>query len=207
MKYDVDLSRLSVARYLTILKGQTLLPGRRMLLNNLDGNFEAIQRMGILNVAQLKSALSSPKKIDAFSQSSGVPKAYLVMLKRQIGGLSQKRVLLRDFPGIDTSLIQRLLQSGIKNSKDYFKSGPDASDELYCLCNLVRINGVGALAARVLFDAGYASVADIAQADAASALARMNDANDANGVYKVKLGIKDSRFCIDAAQLLLQLDG
>lgn len=76
----------------------------------------------------------------------------------------QKPVLIESFPDINASLILTLKDSKIKTSKDYFENGPSKSDELLCLCDLVRINGVGVCAAKAFYDAGYRSVTDVAYA-------------------------------------------
>jgi hypothetical protein len=125
-------------------------------------------------------------------------------LKREIGSLEQKPVLIASFPDMDASLISRLNDAGIKTSKDYFESGPDESDELFCLCDLVRINGVGAVAAKVFYEAGYKSIMDIAHADAAVMLERVSNINKAKQYYKANLGIKDMQFCIDFAIFLIR---
>lgn len=71
-----------------------------------------------------------------------------------------------------------------------------------CLCDLVRINGVGAVAAKAFYEASYRSVWDVAGADAADMLKRVTDVNDEKSYYKAKLGVKDMQFCIDYALLL-----
>lgn len=205
MAYDVDLSRLSVSDYLSMLKEQTLLPGRRKLLDNMDGNFKMIRNMGIEDMAQLHAALSTKKKIDAFAKSSGIDGAYLVLLRRQIQSLIPKRVPLGDFPDVANEQIQALKEAGIKTSRDYYNERLNAADDLYRMCGLVRLNGVGALAARILLSAGYVRIEDVANADAKALLNDMQEVIVANGYDGVKLGEKDAKFCIDAAKRLTRL--
>ena len=90
----------------------------------------------------------------------------------------------------------------MKTSKDYFDRLQDSSDELFCLCDLVRINGVGPVAAKAFFEAGYRSVADVAGANAPVMLEKVSAVNDIRQYYKAKLGEKDMQFCIDFALLL-----
>lgn len=92
---------------------------------------------------------------------------------------------------------------GIHNSKEYWESGLPV-DELLCLCDLVRINGVGPVAAKAFYEAGYSSVADVARANAEDMLARVSEVNEAKRYYNAKLGVKDMRFCIDFASLLMR---
>ena len=74
--------------------------------------------------------------------------------------------------------------------------------ELFCLCDLVRINGVGAIAAKSFFDAGYTSVTSIAETTAEDMLERVSAVNEVKQYYKTKLGLKDMQFCIDFAKIL-----
>lgn len=203
MGYHLDLRRLSVEAYGELLKGQNLLPGRRILLQNIDERFRVIENCGIKNILELKGALSTPVKIMPFAQKSGLPEEYLIILKREIGSLTPKPVPIADFPGLDAGRVQALRDAGIKTSRDYFESDPlQSDDEIFSLCDLVRINGVGAVAARAFFEAGYRSVSDVAGADAAQMLLKVSEVNQKRKYYKVRLGIKDMRFCIDFASLL-----
>ena len=76
------------------------------------------------------------------------------------------------------------------------------SDELFCLCDLVRINGVGPVAARAFYEAGYHSASEVAAAYAEDMLEKVSAVNETHHYYKAKLGIKDMQFCIDFALLL-----
>jgi len=202
MKYNLDLERLFVQEYKTLLKQQNLLPGRRILLLEIDENFTVFESMEINTVAQLKKSLSTPAKIADIIAVSGITEEYLVILKREIGSLVQKPVPLSGFPDIDPSLVAKLGGAGLKTSKEYWESKQDFSDELFCLCDLVRINGVGPIAARAFYEAGYQSVYDVAVADVAAMLEKVSVVNEAQHYYKAKLGLKDMQFCIDFALLL-----
>lgn len=202
MKYNLDLELLSVQEYKDLLKQQNLLPGRRILWQDIDKNFAVFESRGIKNVAELKRNLSTPAKIVDLGLASGIPEEYLVILKREIGSLEQKPVPLSSFPGIDSSLATKLSGAGLKTSKEYWESKQDLTDELFCLCDLVRINGVGYIAARAIYEAGYRSVSNVAAADAAVMLEKVTVVNEAKCYYKAKLGQKDMQFCIDFALLL-----
>lgn len=205
MKYNLDLASLSVHQYKEILKKQNLLPSRRILLHQIDENFQLLENMDISTISQLGKSLSSPQKISSFAATSGIPEAYLVILRREIHSLEQKPVPLSSFPGIAPSVLEKLHDEGIDNSKDYFESNRVEGDELSGLSDLVRINGVGPVAAKAFYEAGYKSVSDVAHSEAASLLGRVSDVNEARHYYKANLGIKDMQFCIDFARLLLDL--
>lgn len=203
MGYSLDLSALSLSAYLHLLKGQTLLPGRRMLHEQIEERFSLLASFGLENAMQLKAALSTPQKMNALATSTGIPEEYLTLLRRELGSLEQKPVTLSDFPAFDPALIRSLAESGIRNSKEFWEQRGDPQSELFSLCDLVRINGVGAVAARAFYEAGFGSVSAVAEAQSSDMLARVSAVNAQKGYYKASLGEKDMQFCIDFAKLLL----
>ncbi len=217
MGYSVDLNRIPVLRYMEMLKMQNLLPGRKILLENIDENFCRITDFGIHNLAELKTYISSPQRLIAFSAKTGIPENYLTILKREMGSLEQKPVPISDFPGISADIISALLNKGIKTSKDIFSINPNnfsalsnkmgielsTLQKLSGLCNLVRINGIGAMAARTIYESGYKDIVEIAQAKSAELLEKMNAVNKDKQYYKASLGEKDMQFIIDAANMIL----
>ncbi len=222
MGYSPDLSKISIDAYKEILKNQYILPSRKILHQDMDSSFDAIHSCQIKNLSELKNALSTIQKLTAFSEKSGLSKDYLTILKREIGSIEPKTTLLKDFPEVDVETINSLTDAGIKSSRDYydfyssFKDineitqkilvSTDKAQELISLCNLVRINGVGAVAAKSFFDAGYKSVNDVANTTAEEMLERVSKVNDIKQYYKVKLGTKDMQFCIDFAKIIAKLE-
>lgn len=202
MKYCLDTSVLSLELYRDLLKKQNLLPGRRILLQDIDSNFQKLIDSGILNVSVLKKALSSPNKLKALALNNDLSEEYLTILKREIGSLEQKPVALNSFPNMDDSLISSLISKGIKSSRDYWESNLPKDNELFGLCDLVRINGVGPTAAKTFYEAGYKSVEDVTNANAEDMLKRVTGINEVKQYYQAKLGIKDIQFCIDFAKIL-----
>jgi len=204
MKYNLDLDRITLEDYKKILKKQNLLPGRVCLLENIDQHFALLEEENLFTLSQLKQALSSAQKIAALASASGIPEKYLIILNRESGSLAQKSISLDSFPGIDEDLTARLAQKGLKNTKEYFESDPAEKDELFCLSDLVRINGVGPVAAKTFYEAGYRSVENVARADAAEMLEKTNEVNRMRQYYKANLGVKDMQYCIDFAKILVR---
>ncbi len=204
MQYNLDSAKLTIEAYRELLKNQNLLPGRRLLWHNIDQNFDAIKKAGIDNIAQLKKQLASPKKLASFALATGIGADYLTLLKRETGSLEQKPVPLSSFPNADGAQIDELAGKGIRTSKDYFENCADCGGELFCLCDLVRINGVGAIAAKAFYEAGYHDASQVAQADAAIMLECITRVNEAKHYYKASLGARDMQFCIDFAALLIK---
>ncbi len=214
MGYNPDLKRISVADYRELLRNQNLLPGRRILQEDLDARFDAILKAGAGNLHELKAALATPEKLAAFAAKTQMTTDYLTILKREMGSFEQKPVPLGEFPETEKTLLDGLAKEGIRTSKDLFehcKSGAgetipaDAAERLTALCDLVRINGVGALAAVTFYEAGYRSVRDVANADAGEMLRKVCAVNEEKQYYKAKLGTKDMQFCIDYARTLMKL--
>ncbi len=121
MKYTLDLERMSIQEYKTLLKQQNLLPGRRILWQDIDKKFSVFESREIRTVAQLKKSLSTAAKIADIEATSDISEEYLVILKREIGSLEQKPVPLSGFPDIDPSLVAKLGCAGLKTSKDYWE--------------------------------------------------------------------------------------
>ena len=204
MRYCLNLSRIGLLEYRDLLKAQNLLPGRRMLLDDIDRNFASLLAQGIETLEHLRQRLDTPPKLAALSAASGISEGYLKLLKRESGSFEQAPVPLASFPGLDAALLASLRQVGIINSRDYFERGADQTGELYHLCDLVRINGVGALAAKAFYDAGFTTVHDVANAEAADMLRRVTRVNAEQQYYKANLGEKDMQFCIDFARLFMR---
>jgi len=76
--------------------------------------------------------------------------------------------------------------------------------DLYC--DLVRINGVGAVAAKSFLDAGYKSISDIANTNSDEMLVGVSAVNDIKHYYKAKLDTKDMQFCIDFARIIMNIE-
>jgi replicative superfamily II helicase len=221
MEYSVDISKISVNQYMGMLKNQNLLPSRKILLENLEDNFSRISAMKIDNLAELKKNISSAQKLSAFSEKTGISENYLTILKREMGSLEQKPVPIAEFPCISENTVSALLNKKIKTSKDVYNLAITSDNisavssemnidvgelqELNALCNLVRINGVGAVAAKTIYESGYKSVDDIANAKAAKLLKDMNTVNADKQYYKANLGEKDMQFIINAANLIIEM--
>ena len=203
MGYTLPLEQISLNDYRQLLRQQNLLPGRRILQEQLDERFALLASSGLTNLAQLSAVLATPVKLASLVAKTGIPEEYLTILRRELGSLAQKPVPLSDFPGCNEVQIRELANAGIRNSRDYWERCRKPGEPLSALCDLVRINGVGAVAARAFYEAGFGYVAAVAQANAADMLSRVNTVNAEKGYYKAKLGEKDMQFCIDYAKLLL----
>ena len=78
--------------------------------------------------------------------------------------------------------------------------------ELFSLCDLSRITGVGGIFARVLYEAGIRSPEEYSLNDAASTLKRCREVIDKYGYAAGKLGEKDVQYGINYARLVVVND-
>jgi len=207
MAYGPNLAQIPLAEYRDVLKRLTLTPGRRPLTEDIDARFAALERQGIRTAANLAKALASPARIAALAVSTDIPAKYLTLLKRELGSLTPKPVPLASFTGVDGGLPAALARRGIQTSKAYYESEPGDGGALYALCDLVRINGVGAAAAAAFYAAGYRCAQDVADTNAETLLEAVTAANREHRYYGAKLGVKDMRFCIEYASLLVKYGG
>lgn len=204
MRYIINTSLISLGEYEALLRNQTLLPGRRILQERLSERFAALSSAGICNVSQLVKALSTPQKLAGIAEATGLTTEYLTILRREAGSLEQKPIPLADIPDANRAIIDMLSEKGIRSSRDYFERAFGTNAELDALCDLARVNGIGAVAARVFYEAGYHSARDVAGAKAEEMLSRIDAINAKKQYYRARLTVKDMQFCIDFARLLLQ---
>jgi hypothetical protein len=205
MKYSVDLSKLTLERYRDILEHQTLLPSRVLLQTNLHARFALLKAKGFETIESLKKALDKPKVLESLAEGDVERKEYLVLLRREIGSLEPKSVALELFPTISSDVILQAKEQGIHTSKECYETNLPMDLRLRSFCDLVRINGVGPVAAALFYHAGYHSVSSIAAAEATSMLVRFEAANAALVLYQGRIGLKDVQFCIDAAKFMISL--
>lgn len=158
---------------------------------------------------KLKAAISNPKKLSALSEMTGLSIEYLKILKREISALEPTPVRLKELGILSNSLLDEINSAGIGTTRDFLEQNPNIPSLdcgtyrlLFSLSDLVRINGVGPLAARAFVAAGYSSVIDIANAEAEDMLDRIATSNVEHKYYNVNLGIRDMQYCIDNAKLL-----
>jgi hypothetical protein len=205
MKYSVDLSKLTLERYRDILEHQTLLPSRVLLQTNLHARFAWLKANGFETIDSLKKALDKPKVLETLAEGDIERKEYLVLLRREIGSLEPKTVALELFPTISSDVILQAKEQGIHTSKECYETNLPMDPRLRSFCDLVRINGVGPVAAALFYHAGYHSVSSIAAAEATFMLERFEAANAALALYQGRIGLKDVQFCIDAAKFMNSL--
>ena len=115
--YHISLEEVSLEEYQKILESKKLLPGRRILENNISERFEIMRNTGVKNLKELLVQLKNKKDIEDFKNKTGIPQDYLVILKREIKSYLPNPVSLTKFPGINQDYVEKMADIGIKNSK------------------------------------------------------------------------------------------
>jgi hypothetical protein len=120
--YYIGLGKFSLEKFRHILETSEVLPGRKILKEEISERFEILESMGIRNLQELMDALRTKVKVERFSQDSGLPQEYLVILRREANSYIPKPVNLKDIlqgiperltvaeRGVDSSVQQEYLE-------------------------------------------------------------------------------------------------
>jgi hypothetical protein len=220
--YSIDPSSLSLEEFQKLTAKKSMLPGRVILQEKMDERFNALKQTGLVTLGDLLHMLASKSKIDTCAAQTGLPTEYLVLLKREAGSYLARPFPLSDFPGIPFEYTELLKSRGIRNTRDFFekvqsrKQQKDLSlssgipeyrlKELYTLCDLSRITGVGGIFARVVYEAGIQSTRDFASTDIPTLLSSCQSVIEKHGYAAGKLGEKDIQYGIEYASVIIKCD-
>jgi len=217
-QYHIDLEQFRLERFKQILETSELLPGRRILKERVSERFGMLESMGITNLKELIAALGTKKKAERFAQESGLPRDYLVILRREANSYMPKPFNLSGIPGVDPKHIERLAALGIKNTKHLFERARSKSDraelarladvpssnllELVKLSDLARIGGVGPVFARLLYEAGADTIEKFLKRSPDELLERLHAINKEKEYTRIMPSLKDIAYCIETAREL-----
>lgn len=213
--YYIDLGEISLAQFQERLETEELMPGRRILQEQIEERFAILAGMGMGNLQDIQGALKTKKRLSQFAQESGLSPDYLTILRREVNSYQPNPVKLAAFPDVDQDCVAQLTGIGIKNSRHLFDqsqtadqrtaliqqtgAAPDDLVELIAFSDLVRISGVGPVFARILYDAGVKSTASLADEEAASLYQKLVLHYQAIGYTRVDFSEKDMLTCIEMA--------
>jgi len=216
MGYYINLSQISIYQYAEKLKNGYLPPGRKILLTNIEQQFELIKNQGIQTVEELRLVLKNKKKVLEFSELSGLSVEYLTILIREINSSLPKPNKLKDFPDISAHVVKKLESIGIKNTLHLFdrikskqervklaeETGIKGEDILTLakLTDLSRVRWVNHTFAFMLFESGYQTVKLLSEADPQKLHIAIADINSKWIFYRGDIGLNDINICIQAAK-------
>jgi hypothetical protein len=217
-QYHLDLENFSLERYRHILETEELLPSHKILKENISERFAILEAMGIRNLKDLIDILSTKKKIERFSQESGLSQDYLTILKRRTGIYTPRPIYLKDIPGFDPEPIKRLAAIGIKQTRQLFARAKtqqdraelarlaDVSDdvllELVKMSDLARAGYVGPIFARLIYEAGADTLESLASSSPETLFDKIRAVNDEQKLTKSFFAVKDMISCIEIAREL-----
>ncbi len=221
-RYSIDPGLITLDHFKRLTGNKRMLPGRVALQEHMDERFGLMKRSGIENLGDLLRALGSKSKIESYSARTGLPPDYLVLLKREAGSYLARPFPLSNFPGIPYEYVELLKSKGINNTKDLFEQVqsdhqqaelaattgiPDYRlKELFSLCDLSRITGIGGVFARVVYEAGIRSTGEFARTDASTHVERYRAVIEKQGYAAGNPGEEDIRYCIDYANVVVACD-
>ena len=211
--YCIDLKGISLEQFRHMLETKNILPGRKILLEQLDERFAALASMGVGNLADLSAALKSKAKQEAFSKASGLPLDYLAILRREVNSYLSKPFDLGKIPGVDPEYVKRLAAAGIKHTKHLFERAMSKADraalaeqigvpheallELVKFADLARIVGVGPASVRPLCEAGIDTPEAFLTYSVDELLERVRAVEGLEASTR-----KDIEYCLQTARLL-----
>jgi hypothetical protein len=215
----MDLEQFSLAQLRDILETGRLLPSESVLKEDLPERFAALESMGIKNLKDLTGASSTKKKLERFSQESGLPKEYLTVLRRRAGSYTPRPIPLKKLPGIDPEHVERLATLGIKDTKQLYERATtkqdraelskmadvpdDAMLELVKLSDLARPPYVGPVFARLMYETGIDTIAEVSQQSPEALYEILTVTNNEKQIYKAPIpGGEDLASWLETVRLL-----
>lgn len=209
--YSIDTKAFTLKKLHNLLKSKHLLPGRVMLKNNIDENFEILKNLDIKNLEDLFSVLKSKKKLVEFSEKSGISEEYLSILNREAKSYIPKPLNLKVFEEFDCVSI--LEENGIKRSDQLWDLTLTKNDRLALakklninedelthlskLCDLSRIIGVGPVFARILYEANIQTAEQFMQGELEELAIMTNEMLDKMDYKSPKIKARDIQYCFD----------
>ena len=206
-QYQIDLEKYSLQRFKKSLQTRDMIPSRASLKEELEVRFQILEDRGITNLKELIDVLKTKKKVEQFSQETGLSIEYLTLLNREAKSYLSKPIRLDKFPDIQTRYLERLDEVGIRNSRQLFIEAQNKNrrerlsketdiplevlNELIGLSDLSRIYGVGPVFARMMYDVGIKSVKEVIEYTA-----------DEQTQKKADFGVGEIQFSLELAKEL-----
>ena len=212
--YHINPNLYSLQMLKADLLERKLIPSREPLKDGLADKTTLLEAQGIKNLGDLIANLKSKKKLEDLAASTGIDPQYLNLLRREANSYLPNPVALNKFTGFSDRDIASLAAEGIKNSRHIFERLEDDQDledlaeaagvdqgvltELLGLADLVRAYGVGPAFARILYDTGIHSIAELREYSPQEVI----DLYQEQTGKKADFSISDIKFCLDLVQAL-----
>lgn len=207
--YYINFKEFSLDKFKYILETDEILPARLILKEDIDERFDLLVSMGIDNLDDLIAVLRTKKKVETFSQRSGLSIEYLGILRREARSYIPKPVVLGEIPKVNVEDIEKLAAIGITHSKHLFERGKTKEDrealsvatgvsmesllELVQLSDLARVRGIGASFTKLFYATGANTIENLSKWDPEALFQRAHEVNKEKSVTKVVPPLKDFR--------------
>lgn len=218
MSYYLDFTVLGLDFLRTRLLGEDLIPSQLPLREGLTEKLRTLRTVGIKTVSDLNTILKKETSMKTLSKETGIQLDYLKLLARVLRGYTPKSVMLSDFPKVDTKVTNTLMGHGIRDSYSLWTAAahvktrtklakemalpPTELCTVVCLSDLCRIQWVSPLFSRLIFDAGYKTVQDVASAHAEDLVVGISTVNKKENLFKGKIGARDMGRLVYLASIL-----
>ena len=218
MRYYIDADAVSLEDLQIRIETTDLVPSRMVLLRGVGDRMDVLRRQGLANVADLRNALKTKKKLESLARAADIDETYLVLLRREVESYFPRPFPLRSFEWLPRQEIGKCEQAGAKNTIQFYSLWHDPEkwaifkqshpideqvlDALCCLCDLVRMQWTNPVAARMYIDAGYDAVHKIASADPETLHAALVTVNKNHLYFKGNIGLRDIKRLVNSARYL-----
>lgn len=209
--YSVDLKQFTLDEFETVIGNAHLTKSRQILKDNLAGVMSRLRARDINDLAALKTFLRKKIEYPNLAAELATSVDYLTVLNREVNSYISKPVPLAKLEVFTDSELAQLAEAGLKSSKNLYENALSpaarkalservsiAEDRILGaleLCDLLRINGVGPVFARILREMDIHSAAQFSQTDSQTILDQYHQAILDTGIASVKLSINDIDWC------------
>lgn len=213
MSYYFNLEKMDISALREYMMRTDLFPSHKLLLDKLDIKLNLIMSQKIDNTYLLKKCLKTKKGVTDIAEKTGITVKYLKVLRRFVNGLQTRPLDIAGFQIIDITLLNKLLDSGIKNTEHLYnkiESLPDRMafkknftiddktlELMVKIVDVSRLRYVGHSYAMLLIEAGYDSVDKIKSADLIKMQSELTNVNNDRQYVKTNISLKDMKFLVE----------
>jgi hypothetical protein len=216
--YYIEFSLFPLSQLQERICNSILIPSHRILLEEIQPRFEALNRLGVVNLEDLFSRCSTAKKMNALAAEATIPEEYLVILNRHAGVYRPQPNDLSKIPGLNGDYLAALIALGLKNTRSFWEAAitremrENLADqtglpaeflyEVACHSDLTRAGYVGPVFSRLLYESGAKTIRKLAGYDPKELFELTLEVNREKQYTRVGYLLKDIAWCVDYARLL-----
>ena len=209
--YTIDLRSISLDEFETILANTDLSPGRRILAFNASNILHRFREIGIDDLGALQQLLRNKKRYRQLADELYVSTEYLNVLNREVNAYVAKPLPLATLDVFSDGELRRLERAGIISTKMLYERcitkvaraalasdlGLDEEHLRVALevSDLLRINGVGPVYAKMLREIGIHRTLDFCGTQSRVILEQFQELSAEQNHTNLKLSLKDVEYC------------